>query len=82
MINNAVIMGRICNDIEVRKTQSGVSVCRFTVAVDRQFTKETRFAAVLINPYIGDLIPLAAEVSVYPAGNLTFAAKQFSKAAA
>lgn len=40
MINNAVVMGRICNDLEVRTTPSGVSVCRFTVAVDRNFTKE------------------------------------------
>jgi single-strand DNA-binding protein len=41
MINSSVIMGRICNDIEVRKTQSGVSVCRFTVAVDR-YSKEEK----------------------------------------
>lgn len=40
MINSSVIMGRICNDIEVRKTQSGVAVCRFTVAVDRQYAKD------------------------------------------
>lgn len=40
MLNNAVIMGRICNDIEVRSTPSGVSVCRFTVAVDRRYTKQ------------------------------------------
>jgi len=40
MLNNAVIMGRICNDIEVRKTPSDVSVCRFTVAVDRRYTKQ------------------------------------------
>ena len=51
MINNAVIMGRICNDIEVRKTQSGVSVCRFTVAVDRNYKqgeeRQTDFIDVL-----------------------------------
>lgn len=40
MLNNAVIMGRICNDLEVKKTESGVSVCRFTVAVDRAYAKQ------------------------------------------
>jgi single-strand DNA-binding protein len=40
MLNNAVIMGRICNDLEVKKTQSGVSVCRFAVAVDRAYAKQ------------------------------------------
>ena len=39
-LNVTAIMGRICNDIEVRKTPSGVSVCRFTVAVDRNYTKQ------------------------------------------
>lgn len=39
MLNNVVIMGRICNDLELRKTSSDVSKCRFTVAVDRRYTK-------------------------------------------
>lgn len=39
-LNVSAIMGRICNDIEVRKTPSDVSVCRFTVAVDRNYTKQ------------------------------------------
>ena len=39
MLNTAIIMGRICNDLELRKTQSGVEVTRFTVAVDRAYTK-------------------------------------------
>jgi single-strand DNA-binding protein len=42
MINVSVIQGRICNDIEVRKTQSGVSVTRFTVAVDRYAKEEKK----------------------------------------
>lgn len=37
MLNSSVIMGRICNDLELRKTPSGVSVTRFTVAVDRPY---------------------------------------------
>ena len=40
MLNNAVIMGRICNDLELRKTQSGIDVTRFTVAVDRGYAKQ------------------------------------------
>lgn len=40
MLNVAVITGRLTADPEVRSTPSGVSVCRFTVAVDRKYTKE------------------------------------------
>lgn len=39
-LNVSAIMGRICADPEVRQTPSGVSVCRFTVAVDRNYTKQ------------------------------------------
>lgn len=38
MLNNAVIMGRLTADPELRKTPSGVSVARFTVAVDKNYT--------------------------------------------
>jgi single-strand DNA-binding protein len=37
-VNVAVVMGRLTADPEVRKTPSGVSVTRFTVAVDRNYT--------------------------------------------
>lgn len=40
MLNCAVVMGRLTSDPEVRQTPSGVSVCRFTVAVDRSYTKQ------------------------------------------
>lgn len=39
-INECVIMGRLTADVELRSTQSGVSVCNFTVAVDRQYKKD------------------------------------------
>ena len=39
MLNCAVIMGRLTSDPELRKTPSGVSVTRFTVAVDRGYVK-------------------------------------------
>lgn len=37
MLNKIVIMGRICRDIELRRTGSGAAVTNFTVAVDRDF---------------------------------------------
>ena len=40
MLNCAVVMGRLVADPEVRQTPSGVSVCRFTVAVDRSYVKQ------------------------------------------
>jgi len=35
MLNRVILMGRITNDLEVKQTASGLSVLRFTVAVDR-----------------------------------------------
>ena len=48
MLNHIVIMGRLTRDPELRRTQSGVAVASFTLAVDRDFTgkdgeKETDF---------------------------------------
>ncbi len=40
MINNVVLMGRICQDPELKVTQSGVNVTSFTLAVDRSFCKQ------------------------------------------
>lgn len=34
-INNVTLVGRLTADPEVRKTNSGISVCQFTVALDR-----------------------------------------------
>ena len=36
-MNNVILMGRLTADPELRQTQSGISSCRFTVAVDRKF---------------------------------------------
>ena len=36
-INNVVLTGRMARDPEIKKTQSGVSVCNFCIAVDRQY---------------------------------------------
>ncbi|MBQ8763932.1 MAG: single-stranded DNA-binding protein [Clostridia bacterium] len=40
MLNNAVIMGRLVADPELRTTGSGISVLSFTVAVDRGFVRQ------------------------------------------
>ena len=34
MINNVVLVGRLTRDPELRRTNSGVSACSFTIAVD------------------------------------------------
>lgn len=36
-MNRVILIGRLTADPELRQTQSGVAVCRFTVAVDRKF---------------------------------------------
>ena len=40
MLNKIFIHGRLVRAPESRTTQSGVSVCNFTVAVDRSFTRQ------------------------------------------
>lgn len=35
-INRVLLVGRLTRDPELRKTQSGISYCRFTVACDRR----------------------------------------------
>ena len=39
-LNKAIILGRITHDLEVRQTQSGTAVLQFTVAVDRNYSKD------------------------------------------
>ena len=40
MLNNVVLIGRIVNDLEIKKTGSGKSVLKFRVAVNRKFNKD------------------------------------------
>lgn len=52
MLNKIIIMGRLTRDPELRRTQSGVAVTSFSVAVDRDFKtqggeKETDFIDVV-----------------------------------
>ncbi len=39
MLNTAILMGRLTADPELRHTPQGISVTRFTVAVDRSYQK-------------------------------------------
>ena len=38
MINRVVLVGRLTKDIELRKTNSNISTCTFTLACNRRFT--------------------------------------------
>lgn len=40
MFNKAILVGRLCNDPELRYTPSGVAVANFRLAVDRPFTNQ------------------------------------------
>ena len=39
-INKVILVGRISNDITVNKSQSGNSMCNFSIAVDRYMGKD------------------------------------------
>lgn len=41
-MNNVSLIGRLTKDPDLKTTQSGLSVCRFTVAVDRPYSKEKK----------------------------------------
>ena len=52
MLNQVVLMGRLTRDVELRTTQSGFSVCSFTLAVDRDRKQG--------NETVADFIPCTA----------------------
>lgn len=39
MFNRIILMGRLTRDPELRTTQSGIQMCRFSIAVDRAYSK-------------------------------------------
>lgn len=52
MLNHIIVAGRLTHTPELRRTQSGISVCSFSVACDRDFkapdgTRETDFIDVV-----------------------------------
>lgn len=73
-MNKIVILGRIGQDIELKQTQSGVSVVTFNIACDRNFSKDKvtdwftivawRNTAEFIGKYFkkGDSILLSGEL--------------------
>ncbi len=41
MLNKSVIMGRICNELELKTTGTGTEVLSFTIACERDFKDKT-----------------------------------------
>lgn len=53
MLNRVVLIGRLTRDPELRFTQSGIAVCTFSLAVDRNFKsasgeRETDFIDIVV----------------------------------
>lgn len=60
MLNHIDIMGRLTRDPELRATGSGLSVCSFTVAVDRDYSqngeRETDFIDCVAWRKVGEFV--------------------------
>lgn len=39
-LNKVILGGRLTADVEIKQTQSGISVCQFSLAVNRKYSKE------------------------------------------
>lgn len=48
-LNKVMLGGRLTSDVELKSTQSGVSVCSFSLAVNRKYSKEGEQATDFIN---------------------------------
>lgn len=78
MLNNVILMGRLCTDVELRSTNSGKSVANFRIAVERSFSKdgnkEADFITIVVwgstadfvSKYFskGDMIALRGEIQI------------------
>jgi len=53
-LNAAILIGRLTRDPETKYTQSGKAVCNFTLAVDREFSKEKEADFINIVSYDKD----------------------------
>ena len=49
MLNKVILMGRLTRDPELSQTPTGVTVARFSIAVNRRFAKEGQQQADFIN---------------------------------
>lgn len=52
-LNRVVLIGRLCQDVDIRQTSSGKAVGNFTLAVDRSFkkqdgTRDTDFLRIVV----------------------------------
>ena len=52
-LNHVVLIGRLCQDVDIKRTSSGKAVGNFTLAVDRSFkkqdgTRETDFLRIVV----------------------------------
>ncbi|HHT25585.1 MAG TPA: single-stranded DNA-binding protein [Clostridiaceae bacterium] len=68
-MNKAILMGRLTKDPELRTTQNNISVCSFTLAIDRRFKNQQGERET-------DFIPIVAWRQT-----AEFAARYFSKGA-
>ena len=48
-LNKVVLAGRLTADVELKQTPSGVSVCSFTLAINRKYSKESEQQADYIS---------------------------------
>ena len=59
-MNKVIVIGNVASDVELRKTQSGVSVCTFKLAVQRKFKnaageREADFLSIVTWRQLADL---------------------------
>ena len=66
-LNKVTLIGNLTADTELKQTTSGVSVCSFTIAVNRRFAKEG-------DPQTADFIPVVTWRK-----DAEFVAKHFKK---
>ena len=59
-MNTVVISGFLSSDVTLRKTQSGISVAAFNVAVNRRMSKQAVAAAKSAGNPTADFIPVVA----------------------
>lgn len=59
-MNSVNLIGRLTKDPETRHTQSGMAICRFTLAIDRGLTKDKKTEAENKGQPTADFIPIIA----------------------
>lgn len=59
-MNNLDLIGRLTKEPELRYSQSGMAICRFTLAVDRGLAKDKKAEAERNNQPTADFIPVTA----------------------